>query len=200
MIKRIVAPKAIALPLFALIAIGSVTASPAQAQELGEFFNKMLNGSQTEDHSVKEKAPLVVPPSTVLPKPKTVNVEDDKAWPQDPDVLKKKKKAKGEDDLEPGELIQKLFGQDDQQVMVASPVETPSPGRHSGAEPLSPEEMARQTAILKQIAEQNRLSQTATRGGLTQPPVEIRKKAVITPEIEAAAQKAGEGKPWYQFW
>jgi hypothetical protein len=200
MTKRIAALKANALPLFALILMGSVMVSPAKAQELNELFNKLLNGSQTEDHSIKDKAPLVVPPSNVLPKPKTVNLEEDKAWPQDPDVLKKKKKAKGGDDLEPGELIQKLLGQDNQQPIEPSPP-TPSMGsRHPDTVPLSAEEIARQNAILKQIAEQNRMTQSGTRGGLTQPPVEIRKKAVITPEIEAAAQKAGEGKPWYQFW
>jgi hypothetical protein len=200
MSTRIAAPKVLALSVFLLMAIGGISVSPAKAQELGEFFNKMLNGAQTEDHSITEKAPLVVPPSNVLPKPKTVNLDDDKAWPQDPDVIKKKKRAKGDDDLEPGELIQKLLGQDNQQPMVAGPPAPPISGRHPDTAPLSAEEIARQNAVLKQVAEQNRITQSGIRGGLTQPPVEIRKKATITPEIEAAAQKAGEGKPWYQFW
>ena len=36
---------------------------------------------------------------------------------------------------------------------------------------------------------------------LTDPPSVVKKKAVITPEIEAATKAAmGEEKPWYKFW
>lgn len=70
------------------------------------------------------------------------------------------------------------------------------------SKPLTPQEMAKASEIMKQVAAQNNaLAENTGPRALTAPPKNIAKKAVITPEIEAAAAAAGASqKPWYQFW
>jgi len=202
-------PLMVRVPLAALLVSAAVTfgvaSAPAHAGDLMDALSNMLGGNAVDEDQYKERSPLVVPPSKTLPKPKQKAESSDPAWPKDPDVIKKQKAKKGEDGLEQGELIAKLFGQDKNTGNTAAVSEPEGPkfsGRHLDTVPLSPQEMARQNEIMKQIAAQNNaLAESSGPRALTTPPKNISKKAVITPEIEAAAAAAGaSSKPWYQFW
>ena len=192
------------VPLAALLASAvlgvGVMSAPARAGDLMDAISNMLGGNNVDEDQYQERSPLVVPPSKTLPKPKQKADVTDPAWPKDPDVIKKQKAKKGEDGLEQGELFAKLLGPMTESAAAeqGTAVMPPSdPGK-----PLSPQEMARASEIMKQVAAQNNaLAENSGPRALTAPPKNISKKAVITPEIEAAAVAAGASqKPWYQFW
>lgn len=80
-----------------LIAGGLVlAASPAFAQD-GMLFKNLMEGvlgkGADSDIDYRARAPLVVPPNSALPKPQQSASERNAAWPNDPDVLRRKEEA-----------------------------------------------------------------------------------------------------------
>lgn len=71
-----------------------LAASPAFAQE-GMLFQNLVKGmglfgTDKEDIEYKQRAPLVVPPSSALPKPQEAGANRSAAWPDDPDVARRR--------------------------------------------------------------------------------------------------------------
>lgn len=189
----------VALYASAALSFGVVSGS-ARAGDLMDTLSNIMGGNAVEEDQYQERSPLVIPPSKALPKPKQKAESTDPAWPKDPDVIKKQKAKKGQDGLEQGELFAKLLGPmtDAAATEQGGAVMPPS----DPSKPLSPQEMAKASEIMKQVAAKNNaLADASGPRALTAPPKAISKKAVITPEIEAAAAAAGaSAKPWYQFW
>lgn len=175
--------------------------TPARAGDLMDAISNMIGTDTADPEQYQERSPLVVPPSKTLPKPKQKVQTADPAWPKDPDVIKKEKAKKGQDGLEQGELFAKLLGPSADEAAKAQPGTAVASPRDP-SKPLTPQEMAQASEIMKGVAEQNNaLSDANGSRALTAPPKAITKKAIITPEIEAATAAAtGGAKPWYQFW
>ncbi len=78
-----------------LLAGGLLLATtPAFAQE-GMLFKNLIEGtgifgSSKADIEYKQRAPLVVPPSSALPKPQEAGATRSAAWPDDPDVARRR--------------------------------------------------------------------------------------------------------------
>jgi hypothetical protein len=78
-----------------LLAGGLLLATtPAFAQE-GMLFKNLVEGMglfgrDKADIDYKQRAPLVVPPSSALPKPQEAGASRNAAWPDDPDVARRK--------------------------------------------------------------------------------------------------------------
>jgi hypothetical protein len=78
-----------------LLAGGLLLATtPAFAQE-GMLFKNLVEGmglfgTDKADIEYKQRAPLVVPPSSTLPKPQEAGANRSAAWPDDPDVARRK--------------------------------------------------------------------------------------------------------------
>jgi hypothetical protein len=78
-----------------LLAGGLLLATtPAFAQE-GVLFQNLVKGlglfgTDKEDIEYKQRAPLVVPPSSALPRPQEPGATRTAAWPDDPDVARRK--------------------------------------------------------------------------------------------------------------
>ena len=104
-------PFASTLPLYALAAVlvsGLLVSVPARADGITEgVFNFLGLGPDESVNKVPERAPLVVPPSTKLPKPKKTSELGDPNWVKDPDLAKKK--AIEEEAYVPGKEIADLF-------------------------------------------------------------------------------------------
>ena len=80
-----------------LIAGGLVlAASPAFAQD-GMLFKNLMEGIMGKgdggDIDYRARAPLVVPPNSTLPRPQEAASERNAAWPNDPDVQRRKDEA-----------------------------------------------------------------------------------------------------------
>jgi len=185
------------------VLMGLVGPAPARAQNTLEGVLGMLGLKPSDDETkYPERAPLVVPPTTKLPKPKTANSANDPAWPKDPDVLKKQaEEAEAASTTPPPEPSKKLSLEEVKALKNVGPRNNnPAPAPDS-SRTLSVQEMAQADEIMKQVAAQNSASANGGKGYLTDPPSVVKKKAVITPEIEAATKAAmGEEKPWYKFW
>ncbi len=72
-----------------------LAASPAFAQE-GMLFQRLMSGvigSDKPDIDYRERPPLVVPPSSALPRPQEPVSERSAAWPNDPDVAARREAA-----------------------------------------------------------------------------------------------------------
>jgi hypothetical protein len=70
-----------------------LAASPALAQEGVLFKNLMENvfgGRGNSDIEYRQRPPLVVPPASTLPRPQEEPVGRSAAWPNDPDVAKRR--------------------------------------------------------------------------------------------------------------
>jgi len=97
-------PFASTLPRYALAALlvsGLFVSVPARAEGINEgVFNLLGLGPDENANKYPERAPLVVPPSTKLPKPKKTSELGDPNWVKDPDIAKKK--AKEEEAYVPG--------------------------------------------------------------------------------------------------
>lgn len=68
--------------------------SPAFAQE-GMLFQNLVKGmglfgTDKADIEYKQRAPLVVPPSSTLPRPQEAGASRSAAWPDDPDVARRR--------------------------------------------------------------------------------------------------------------
>lgn len=194
-------PVKIALLVSAALISFSVASrsTPARAGDLMDAISNMIGGNTVDPDQYQERSPLVVPPSKTLPKPKQKAEAADPAWPKDPDVLKKKK-GNQDKGLGEGELFAKILGPSAEEAAKAQPSTVPQPRDPSKS--LTPQEMAAASEIMKQVAAQNNaMAEASGPRALTAPPTAVAKKAVITPEIEAAAAAAGaSAKPWYQFW
>lgn len=71
---------------------------PALAQEGMLFKNLMegvIGGKSGEDIEYRQRPPLVVPPSSALPRPQQPASARNAAWPNDPDVAKRREDAAG---------------------------------------------------------------------------------------------------------
>jgi hypothetical protein len=71
---------------------------PALAQEGVLFKNLMegvIGGKSGEDIEYRQRPPLVVPPSSALPRPQDPASARNAAWPNDPDVAKRREEAAG---------------------------------------------------------------------------------------------------------
>ncbi|MEN5083164.1 hypothetical protein ABE438_11825 [Bosea sp. TWI1241] len=69
-----------------------LAATPAFAQE-GMLFQNLMRGVLGNDKSdieYRERAPLVVPPAASLPRPQEPGASRTAAWPDDPDVARRK--------------------------------------------------------------------------------------------------------------
>ncbi len=82
-----------------LLAGGLVLAAqPALAQEGMLFKNLMegvIGGRPGDDIEYRQRPPLVVPPNSVLPRPQEPASTRNAAWPNDPDVAKRREAAAG---------------------------------------------------------------------------------------------------------
>ena len=190
----------------ALLIAGVLGSAPVHAQEAIESFLGALGLKPSdEDNKYPERAPLVVPPTTKLPKPKSISSVNDPAWPKDPEILKKKAaEAEAATFSAPPEASKALTLEEMKALKNAGPrTNTPSIAVDT-ARPLSVQEMSQADEIMKKIvAEKSSVSSDgkSVRNTLSDPPLAVKKKAVITPEIEAATKAAtGDGKAWYQFW
>ena len=75
-----------------------LAAQPAFAQEGMLFKNLMegvIGGRPGEDIEYRQRPPLVVPPSSALPRPQESASTRNAAWPNDPDVAKRREDAAG---------------------------------------------------------------------------------------------------------
>ena len=76
-----------------LLAAGMLlTAAPASAQE-GVLFKNLMEsviGGGKNEIEYRQRPPLVVPPSTALPRPQEPGSARTAAWPNDPDVAKRR--------------------------------------------------------------------------------------------------------------
>lgn len=74
----------------------ALAAQPALAQE-GMLFKNLLEGTfggrSNDDIDYRARAPLVVPPNTTLPPPQQAASGRNAAWPNDPDVQRRKDEA-----------------------------------------------------------------------------------------------------------
>lgn len=88
-----------------LIAGGLVLgASPAFAQEGSLIYNFMqgvFGKGEGADIDYRARAPLVVPPNSTLPRPQQAASERNAAWPNDPDVQRRKDAANPAPYVEP---------------------------------------------------------------------------------------------------
>ena len=187
----------------ALLIAGMLGAAPARAQNTIEGVLGMLGIVPSDDDTkYPERAPLVVPPTAKLPKPKTAASVNDPAWPKDPDVLKKQAEdAEAASFAPPPDSSKKLTAEELKAFKNVAPRSNNSGQANDSSHTLSPQEMAKADEIMKQVAAQSSSGGNGGKGYLTDPPSAVKKKAVITPEIEAATKAAtGEGKAWYQFW
>jgi hypothetical protein len=71
-----------------------LAATPAFAQE-GMLFQNLVKGmglfgTDKADIEYKQRAPLVVPPSSTLPRPQEAGANRSAAWPDDPDVARRR--------------------------------------------------------------------------------------------------------------
>lgn len=92
-LRILAAGLALAAPLAAPLAI-----APAQAQgllDVGKFLLGLPTGDDKAPIDYRERAPIVVPPSTNLRPPAEAAAPDQRRanWPQDPDVLARRKAA-----------------------------------------------------------------------------------------------------------
>jgi hypothetical protein len=143
--------------LASLLIFGLFSGVPARADGITEGVFNFL-GLTPDDNTNKypERAPLVVPPTTKLPKPKSTAAPNDPNWIKDPELAKKK--TEDNEPYVPGTAFADFINQN-----------------------FAPKD---------------------TKQALTDPPKDLKQKAKITPEIEAAT-KAATGqpdKPWYKFW
>lgn len=101
------------LPRYALAAMlvsGLFVSVPARAEGITEgVFNLLGLGPDENANKYPERAPLVVPPSTKLPKPKKTSELGDPNWVKDPDIAKKK--AKEEEAYVPGTAFADFINQ-----------------------------------------------------------------------------------------
>ncbi len=141
----------------ALLVVVGLGAAPARADMTESVFGALGLMPNEELTKPPERAPLVIPPTQKLPKPKKLAQPGDANWVKDADLTKKK--AEEDAPFVPGQAFASFITQT---------FPEPSASKHA----------------------------------LVDPPSEIQKKAVITPEIEAATKAAtGEtDKPWYKFW
>ncbi len=116
-----------------------VSSPPAQAQEFIQALTNAL-GITSEDKpeiEYRERAPLVVPPQTTLRQPEA-NVADRRAnWPQDPDVLDRKRKA--EEASQPSATILRGLSRTSADGAAIRPGENIQFGRRPGGEVTGPD-------------------------------------------------------------
>ncbi len=110
---KLTSPFTATLPVYALAAlllsslVGSV---PARADGTVEGVLSMLGLNPDEDtNKYPERAPLVVPPNTKLPKPKKTAEVGDPNWVKDQDLVKKK--AKEDEPYVPGTAFADFINQ-----------------------------------------------------------------------------------------
>jgi hypothetical protein len=80
------------------LALAALCPAPAQAQAIQNLFNRII-GADTEEPAINysERAPLVIPPKREMRQPTdAAALEQDPAWPKDPDAGKARKKANPE--------------------------------------------------------------------------------------------------------
>ena len=183
-----------------LIASGLVlAASPAFAQD-GMLFKNLMEGvlgkGADADIDYRARAPLVVPPNSTLPRPQQAASERNAAWPNDPDVQRRKDEASTP-------IYIPALGLQNRQVM--SPQEIRR-GRTSAPQPVGPqftqddspyENSIKPIRIGREMAaRQAQIDQNAATYGsepprrtLTEPPVGYRRPSA------AAALGPGERGP-----
>lgn len=84
-----------------VVAMGLGLVSPAQAADDGyaNVFSSLLSvtglikADPPPEIEYRERAPLVLPPQTTLPPPVPPGAKRTAAWPQDPDVVRRRKEA-----------------------------------------------------------------------------------------------------------
>jgi hypothetical protein len=103
---RLLAPCTAAVCSLALASL--IGAGPAQAQDDGKSFDQKIfgsilrsiglqNGDEGPGIDYRERAPLVIPPTTKLPPPESSEASvKNPAWPKDPDITRRREAAKRE--------------------------------------------------------------------------------------------------------
>lgn len=188
------------------VAIGA-SLSSAKAGPLMDW----LAGVEEDQNTIEypERGPLVVPPALKLPPPKSSTAATNPAWPKDPDVERKRKTKEAA--LAPSESSDRTKPLTVEEIRAgrkagAGLVTEYAPPQRDSSKPLSLQEMQ---ALNDEMARKNQEAASAAlvpsgRRYLTDPPTVYKKKAVLTPEMEAQAAAAGQpvkgDKPWYQFW
>lgn len=175
------------------LVLGAVTmAVPAKAQDDGKSVDQRIFGSilstlglQSPDEApgidYRERAPLVIPPTTSLPKPEDAQASvTNPAWPKDPDITRRKEAAKRErkrnisderereqNPLRPDQLGPNVgpSGRDDGYVSPAN----------GAANPLKPSELGYTGGLLTKMfgggnSEVKRFTGEPARSDLTEPP------------------------------
>ncbi|RYC34007.1 hypothetical protein D3273_01790 [Lichenibacterium minor] len=173
----------------------------------------LIKGDASPDIQYRERPPLVLPKDAALPKPQVGGVKHVAAWPQDPDVLKKRKEAAeahAPHTLDPslsdhGGMLtrdEQMKGriaatEDDQPVR---PNNCGNDGQHCML--LSREELDRQSDAYRAANpdKQDKLvaGQEPTRDFLTQPPKGYMKPVKsVKATAEAPEEKLDESNPRY---
>jgi hypothetical protein len=190
------------------VALATSVVVSTHSAKAGPLMDWLAGVDEGEDKiQYPERGPLVVPPSLKLPEPKASAAATNPAWPKDPDVERKRKAKEAA-----------LVPTDTSTKSKPLTVEEIRAGRKAGAglvteyqqerdpsKPLSVQEMQRlNEEAARAAAEAKQIQTTTGRVYLTDPPTVYRKKAVLTPEMEAQSEAAGQpvngSKPWYQFW
>ncbi len=98
--------KPVCLTAATLVLSALLGAAAAQAQEgtgiLGNMFQTIFGGGSAGPSEVeyRERPPLVVPPRSSLPAPQErASARNTANWPNDPDVLRKRKAAQADDEI-----------------------------------------------------------------------------------------------------
>ena len=173
----------------------------------------LIKGDASPDIQYRERPPLVLPKEATLPKPMVGGVNHTAAWPQDPDVLKKRKEAAeahAPHTLDPSLGNRGVAMSRDEQmkgrVAAAADDEPVRPntcgndGQHCLL--LSPDEMKRQSEAYRAAnpdkEEKLVAGQEPTREYLTQPPKGYMKPAkAMKATTEAPQEKMDEASPRY---
>jgi len=188
----------------------ALSTGAAEAQSIGQsLFSKLIGG---EDDSpainYSERAPLVLPGQRTMRAPEEANAEaENPAWPKDPDVKKKRKKAVA-DGRGPASGNTELLSQDE---LATGSLAGARQDQRSAAEmeneynkmsnPVSPTKLRRK-GTFGASAEPLVPGVEAPRAKLVEPPSGYRKPlatASVDPDAPLPSEvAAAENKPWYQ--
>lgn len=189
----------------------SLPALPVQAQSLTQSIFSKLLGTDTDEPAINysERAPLVIPPKRDLVSPQSkAELEADPAWPKDPDVEKRRKKAASAESRGPASSNSELLSDEE---MAAGTLTGPARDQRSPAQadreyekmsnPVNPKVLAKRGSF---GTEETPLDPTVcpTRKSLIDPPDCINKPLASAPldgnEPLPSELSAEENKPWYE--
>lgn len=191
----------------------SMAATPARAMDDGDdtLLNELvsvISPDKVPDIDYQDRAPLVLPPKGkgALPSPKQANAKPNAAWPNDPDVSRRRQAA--EDAKLPIEVIAQkhsLYNPDDKNARLAAraaPVSSNAPSVNDCRQkhcPMTPEQVAATSKAMEGLGEQKYApGEEPDRQWLTEPPKGYRKVTRNVADYKEA--EAAPTKNPLKFW